>query len=113
MQAAAIYGALREHKVSHFCAAPIVLNMLNNADPALKQGLDHPVKAMTAGAAPPATVIAGMEAMGIAVTHVYGLTETMAPAWCASRKDAGRGRMPLLSPVSRRARGWLPPCKGR
>lgn len=79
VQAAAIYGALREHKVSHFCAAPIVLNMLNNADPALKQGLDHPVKAMTAGAAPPATVIAGMEAMGIAVTHVYGLTETYGP----------------------------------
>lgn len=76
---AAIYGALREHKVSHFCAAPIVLNMLNNADPVLKQGLDHPVKAMTAGAAPPATVIAGMEAMGIAVTHVYGLTETYGP----------------------------------
>ena len=79
VQAAAIYGALREHKVSHFCAAPIVLNMLNNADPALKQGLDHPVKAMTAGAAPPATVIAGMEAMGIAVTHVYGLTKTYGP----------------------------------
>ncbi|WP_156140098.1 AMP-binding protein, partial [Aeromonas piscicola] len=32
-----------------------------------------------AGAAPPATVIAGMEAMGIAVTHVYGLTETYGP----------------------------------
>ncbi len=53
VQAAAIYGALHEYKVSHFCAAPIVLNMLNNADPALKQGLDHPIKVMTAGAAPP------------------------------------------------------------
>ncbi len=27
--------------------------------PALKQGLDHPIKVMTAGAAPPATVIPG------------------------------------------------------
>lgn len=40
--AVVIYEALHEHKVSHFCAAPIVLNMLNNADPALKQGLDTP-----------------------------------------------------------------------
>ncbi|MGE6170510.1 acyl-CoA synthetase [Aeromonas media] len=79
VQAGAIYEALHEHRVSHFCAAPIVLNMLNNADPALKLGLSHPIKAMTAGAAPPATVIAGMEAMGIAVTHVYGLTETYGP----------------------------------
>ncbi len=47
VQAAAIYEALHEHKVTHFCAAPIVLNMLNNADPALKRGLDHPIKAMT------------------------------------------------------------------
>ena len=49
VQAAAIYEALHEHKVTHFCAAPIVLNMLNNADPVLKRGLDHPIKAMTAG----------------------------------------------------------------
>lgn len=79
VQAGAIYEALHTHKVSHFCAAPIVLNMLNNADGALKLGLDHPIKVMTAGAAPPATVIAGMEAMGIAVTHTYGLTETYGP----------------------------------
>ena len=51
VQAGAIYEALHEHRVSHFCAAPIVLNMLNNADPALKLGLSHPIKAMTAGVA--------------------------------------------------------------
>ncbi|MGY3900997.1 acyl-CoA synthetase [Aeromonas lusitana] len=79
VQAKPIFEAMHEHKVSHFCGAPIVLNMLNNADPTLKVGLNHPIKAMTAGAAPPASVIAGMEAMGIAVTHVYGLTETYGP----------------------------------
>ncbi len=113
VQAGAIFDALREHKASHFCAAPIVLNMLNNADPALKYGLNHPIKVMTAGAAPPATVIAGMEAMGIAVTHVYGLTETMVPACCVNPSEAGRGRMPLRYPASRRARGWHPRCRGR
>ena len=35
---------------------------------------------MTAGAAPPAAVIARMEAAGFAVTHVYGLTEVYGPA---------------------------------
>lgn len=79
VQPDAILASMREHQVSHFCGAPIVLNSLVNAPAELKQGLTHPVKAMTAGAAPPAAVIAGVEAMGIEVTHVYGLTETYGP----------------------------------
>jgi fatty-acyl-CoA synthase len=35
---------------------------------------------MTAGAAPPAAVIEGMEALGFHITHVYGLTEVYGPA---------------------------------
>src|SRR5690606_965252 len=46
----------------------------------LKGGIDQPIEAMTAGAAPPAAVIAGIEDMGIRVTHVYGLTESYGPA---------------------------------
>src|SRR5690606_41044889 len=43
---------------------------------------------MTAGAAPPAAVIAGVEAMGIEVTHVYGLTETYGPSTvCAWHRE--------------------------
>lgn len=113
VQAAAIYGALREHKVSHFCAAPIVLNMLNNADPALKQGLDHPVKAMTAGAAPPATVIAGMEAMGIAVTHVYGLTETYGPCVVCEPQRRWQGQDAATLSRLKARQGVASPCKGR
>ncbi|NLW05547.1 MAG: acyl-CoA synthetase [Pseudomonadaceae bacterium] len=74
-----IYNSIRDNKVGYFCGAPIVLNMLNNADKALKAGIDHEVKVMTAGAPPPASVIEGMEAMGFVVTHVYGLTETYGP----------------------------------
>ena len=37
------------------------------------------IKAMTAGAAPPAAVIATMEGMGIGITHTYGLTEVYGP----------------------------------
>lgn len=79
VRADAIFDSIREHKVTHFCGAPIVLNMMNNAEENLKWGIDHKIKAMTAGAAPPASVIEGMEAMGIEVTHVYGLTETYGP----------------------------------
>ena len=79
VRAEPILDVIRREKVSHFCAAPIVLNMLNNAPADLKLGIDHKVKVMTAGAAPPAAVIEGMEAMGWTVTHVYGLTETYGP----------------------------------
>ncbi|UTW04807.1 acyl-CoA synthetase [Amphritea atlantica] len=75
-----IYAAIKQEKVNHFCGAPIVLNMLNNAPDEMKSGIGHAVKVMTAGAAPPAAVIQGMEKMGFTVTHVYGLTETYGPS---------------------------------
>jgi fatty-acyl-CoA synthase len=80
VRADAIFDAIRDHRVSHFCGAPIVLNTLVNAPDDLKTGISHQVCVMTAGAAPPAAVIEGMERMGFDVTHVYGLTETYGPA---------------------------------
>ncbi|MDP5218031.1 acyl-CoA synthetase [Ruegeria sp. 2205SS24-7] len=82
----AVFRAFRDHQVTHFCGAPIVLNMLANAPDALKQ-FDHAIKVMTAGAPPPATVIEKMEAIGIEVTHVYGLTETYGPSVVCAWKD--------------------------
>ncbi len=79
VRADAIFESIRENKVNHFCGAPIVLNTLINAPDEMKAGIDHQVKVMTAGAAPPAAIIAGMEQMGFGVTHVYGLTETYGP----------------------------------
>lgn len=75
-----IFNAIKKEKVGYFCGAPIVLNMLNSANDDLKTGIDHSVNVMTAGAAPPAAVIAGMEDLGFSVTHVYGLTETYGPS---------------------------------
>jgi len=79
VRADAIYHEIKQNKVTHFCGAPIVLNMLNNAPAEMKSGIEHQVNAMVAGAAPPAAVIEGMESMGFNVTHVYGLTETYGP----------------------------------
>ncbi len=87
VRAEAIFGLIREEQVSHFCGAPVVLNMLNNAPDDLKAGIEHKVHAMVAGAAPPSSVIAGMESMGFEVTHVYGLTETYGPAVACAWKS--------------------------
>ena len=85
---AAIFESMKEHAVTHFCGAPVVLNTIVNADESLKVGLAKGIKAMTAGAAPPAAVIASMENMGFEVTHVYGLTETYGPCVvCAPQDD--------------------------
>lgn len=83
----AVFAAIKEHQVTHFCGAPVVLNTLVNAADELKAGIAHQVKAMTAGAAPPAAVIAGMENMGFSVTHVYGLTETYGPCVVSAPQD--------------------------
>ena len=80
VRAEAIYPAIAEHGVDHFCGAPIVLNMLANAAAELKALKTQPVKVLTAGAAPPAAVIEAMEALEFRVTHVYGLTETYGPS---------------------------------
>jgi fatty-acyl-CoA synthase len=75
-----VFDLILKEKVTHFCGAPVVMNLLANAADHLQARVDHPVKAMTAGSAPPASVIAAVEAMGVEITHVYGLTETYGPS---------------------------------
>ena len=84
----AVYEAIGRFGVTHFCGAPVVLNTLLNAPDALKQLVTKPIKTMTAGAAPQAAIIQGMQEQGVDVTHVYGLTETYGPVTlCAWRDD--------------------------
>ncbi len=78
VEAEAIFDAFARHGVTHFCGAPIVLNMIANAP--RPRSIERRIEAMTAGAAPPAAVIEAMESQGFNVTHVYGLTETYGPA---------------------------------
>jgi fatty-acyl-CoA synthase len=80
VRADAVFDSIKREKVTHFCGAPIVLNLLKNAPDEMKAGISHRVKVMTAGAAPPAAVIEGMERMNFEVTHTYGLTETYGPS---------------------------------
>ncbi|WP_027996590.1 acyl-CoA synthetase [Simplicispira psychrophila] len=84
----AIFNAIRAHGVTHYCSAPIVHSLLVNAPASMKEGLPSGVKAMVAGAAPPASMIEGMEKLGFDLTHVYGLTEVYGPATVCAKHPA-------------------------
>jgi len=77
---ALIFPLIAEHRVTHLCGAPIVLNALIHAPDGIRRRFDHRIEVATGGAAPPSAVIAAMEAMGFHVTHLYGLTESYGPA---------------------------------
>lgn len=79
--AKAVYSAIAKYGVTHFCAAPVVLNSIVNApseDTILP--LPHVVHVNTAGAAPPPSVLHAMSQKGFHVTHTYGLSETYGPS---------------------------------
>jgi len=88
VDARSILDAMREHGGDHYCAAPIVHNMIIHADPALRDGINHKVRGMVAGAAPPAAMIEGMAQLGFDITHVYGLTEVYGPASVAVKRQS-------------------------
>lgn len=88
VEAAPILQRMSEHQVDHYCAAPIVHNLLLAAPAAMRSGVNQAIKGMVAGAAPPASMIEGMAQMGFDITHVYGLTEVYGPASVAVKRDA-------------------------
>ncbi|WP_334157378.1 acyl-CoA synthetase [Oryzomicrobium sp.] len=75
-----ILTLMREHKVTHYCGAPIVHSMIANAPAEWREGITHGVSGLVAAAPPPASMIESMAKIGINITHVYGLTETYGPA---------------------------------
>ena len=80
VEAGAIFTAIADAGVTHLCGAPIVMNMLLHAPAEARRPLPRRIELMTAASAPPAAVIEGMETLGFAITHVYGLTEVYGPA---------------------------------
>ena len=86
VEAPAILEAMRTHGVDHYCAAPIVHNLLIAAPAEQREGIRQKVRGMVAGAAPPASMIEGMARIGFDITHVYGLTEVYGPAAVAVKR---------------------------
>ena len=78
--AATILSAISEHRVDHYCAAPVVHNLICRADPSLHARIDHVVRACCGGAALPTSLIEAMAKLGFEITQLYGLTEVYGPA---------------------------------
>ncbi|RLM91686.1 hypothetical protein C2845_PM08G11370 [Panicum miliaceum] len=118
VSAKAIFSAVANQGVTHLCGAPVVLNTIVNAPPAdTILPLPRVVNVMTAGAAPPPSVLAAMSKLGFRITHTYGLSETYGPstvcAWkpewdsllADSARASMRGRASSTSPGGPRRRG--------
>ena len=75
-----IFDSIKQHRVTHLCGAPIVMNLMANAPAEIQAGIDHEVNIMTAAAAPPPAILEAMARLNFKVTHAYGLTEVYGPA---------------------------------
>jgi fatty-acyl-CoA synthase len=98
-----IFDLIVEHGVTHLCGAPVVLNMLINATEHERKPLPRRVTMVTAGSAPPAAVLAGMERLGFEVVHGYGLTETYGASVVSAWKSEWDG-LPLQERARLKAR---------
>ena len=77
IDAATVFGLIRDEGVRWLCSAPTVLIALANAPAQARGEVPAGVRVVTAGAAPAAATIERLEGeFGWEVTHVYGLTET-------------------------------------
>ncbi len=83
-----IFEAIAENGVTHMCGAPIIMQMLLNAQTGERRELPRRVSIMTAAAPPPASVLEQMTEQGFDVTHVYGLTEVYGPTVVCAWQDA-------------------------
>jgi fatty-acyl-CoA synthase len=74
---AAIWRALLEEGITHMCAAPTVVVMMLEAPQARR--CPEPVRLFVGGAPPAPSLLSRAAELDIAVTHLYGLTETYGP----------------------------------
>jgi fatty-acyl-CoA synthase len=76
VEAPTVFELLQREGVTLACAAPTVLVTLANFAPARDYRLTAGLRIGTGGSPPAAAVLRHMEALGIEVIHLYGLTET-------------------------------------
>ena len=76
---AEVWRLVREEGVTHLSGAPTVLSMVAYAPEAAGPPLGRTVHVQTGGAPPSPTLLQATEAVGMEVTHLYGLTETYGP----------------------------------
>jgi fatty-acyl-CoA synthase len=102
-----ILGLLASERITHFCGAPTVLLMLAEAEAARGVRFDPPIRVATGGSPPSPTLLGRMEELGIAVTHLYGLTETYGPhVYC--EMQPGWERLTVAARAAQLARQGVP-----
>jgi len=74
VSAEAIFDAIHRYKVTHFCGAPTLLDMISDQRP-----LPHRVSVTVAGVLPPVHVLNKVSQLGFDVNIGYGMTETYGP----------------------------------
>ncbi|CAM0948442.1 unnamed protein product [Alopecurus aequalis] len=80
----AMYAAIAQHGVTHMCAAPVLFNVIIEAD---REPLRRTVEVLTGGAPPPAALLERVEHLGFHVTHGYGMTEATGPAMACEWRE--------------------------
>ncbi len=99
-RAGPIFDAFADQGVTHLCGAPIIMSLIAGAGADERREFPQKIEMMTAAAPPPASVIAAIEALGINITHVYGLTEVYGPAVVCAWQPEWDG----LAPADRAAK---------
>jgi fatty-acyl-CoA synthase len=92
VEAGAIWRAIHDEGVTHFCAAPTVVTMMLGSDAAAPA--PNPVRLFVGGAPPAPALLERAEELNIAVTHLYGLTETYGPIAVCAEDPAWAGLPP-------------------
>jgi fatty-acyl-CoA synthase len=75
-----IFAAIDAHGVTHLSCAPVVLYMLVNHPARAGRDASRRLTAVTGGAAPTSALIEELDAIGMDIIHLYGLTESFGPA---------------------------------
>jgi fatty-acyl-CoA synthase len=107
LEPARILDLLVRERITHFNGAPTVLPMLAEAPQARGLRFDPEIRVATGGSPPSPTLLARMEALGIRVTHLYGLTETYGPhVYC--EMQPGWERLDVVGRAAVMARQGVP-----
>ena len=107
VEARRVRDLIVQHGVSHFCGAPIVLQMLAQLAEAEPFRFETPVRSATGGAPPSPTLLAAMQRLNVQVTHLYGLTETYGPCTVCEVQEDWAG-LPVDALADRMARQGVP-----
>ena len=95
------------YPITHLCGAPIVLSELARAGSRRGFTVNRLLRAAVGGAPPTKETIAAVQAMGIQVTHLYGLTETYGPSLVCEYQD-GWAELPATALAERLSRQGVP-----